>query len=114
GQLGILGQGEETPGPLARGAVFGEVAPRLTHDPDGRGVDRLALERAQEAVIGHGNSRGYLAVSACSRLIRRGQPDVSAVWEGNRDRAARAASRSSNSDQHRLYQSPSGMPSLSR
>ncbi len=53
-EFGSLREREEAAGACARGAVFGQVATRLAHDPDRRHVDRLAPQRAQESVFGHG------------------------------------------------------------
>ncbi len=35
----------------AGGAVFRQIAAGLAHDPDGRGVDGLAAQGAQQAVV---------------------------------------------------------------
>ena len=59
GQLRRFGQRQETAGTLARGAVFGQVATGLAHDPDRRGVHGLAPQRAQEAVFGHNRLQGF-------------------------------------------------------
>ena len=58
-QFGRFRQGQKAASALACGAILGQVATGLTHDPYGRGVDGLALERAQEAVFGHGQLQGF-------------------------------------------------------
>ena len=49
-QLRRLGELED-PVALAEPPVGGEAPARLAHEPDGRGVDRLAAAGAQEAVV---------------------------------------------------------------
>ncbi len=51
GEFRILRQRHEAAGAGAGGAVFGQVAAGLAHDPDRRGVGGLTAQGAQEAVV---------------------------------------------------------------
>ena len=48
---GFWASAMKLPARAARGAVFGQVAAGLAHDPYRRGVGGLAAQRAQEAVV---------------------------------------------------------------
>ena len=43
----IAAQAHEIAGLRPHFTIFGQVTPGLTHDPDGRALDRLAQQRAQ-------------------------------------------------------------------
>ena len=58
GRLGVGGQAHEAAGHVARGAVFGQIAARLAHQPHGRGVGGQAQAGAQEAVVGQRGQGG--------------------------------------------------------
>src|SRR5450830_1733319 len=51
GVIAILCQAQGGAGPLARGAVFGQIAARLADQPDRGVLGRLAQQGAQESVI---------------------------------------------------------------
>ena len=51
GHFRMLGHAQETAGARARGAVFGQIAARLPHQPDRRAVHRLAAQGAQQAIV---------------------------------------------------------------
>ena len=61
GQFRGLGHGQEAAGGGAAGAVLGQVAAGLAHQPDGGAVHGLAAQGAQQAVVGkrfgHGQPR---------------------------------------------------------
>ncbi len=54
GVVHVGGQAHEAAGARARGLVFGQVAARLAHQPQGGVVGGLAPAGAQEGVIGQG------------------------------------------------------------
>src|SRR5207245_10814074 len=52
-EFGRLAQIDEAAGARARGAIFGQIAPGLAHDPHRRCIDGFAPECAQETIVIH-------------------------------------------------------------
>ena len=64
GQLRVRGQAHEAAGHIARGAVLGQVAAGLAHQPHGRAVCGQAQAGPQEAVVGQGRKRNRRGVGS--------------------------------------------------